>query len=394
MMKRIWKDAVIVSAVRTPVTKAKGALAPLRAEQLGAAAVKAAVERAGIAPAEIDQAIVTNVNNLDLRAPGKYITLDLGYPIDIVSYNIEHGCASSLTAAALSAMLIETGSIRAAIAGGVEHSSTAVYLMDRPTSAYSMVPPQWCTIKTTPAAYENLNMGETAERIAVHFSISRADCDAFALLSHQRAAAAWENHVFDEQIVPITVPVRKGEPVRIVQDNIFRPDCSLEQLSRLRPSFRPDGIVTAGNSSPYCDGSAALVLAERGLAEADGLPVLARIAGYATVGVEPQIMGIGPARAVEKLLRQTGMSLADIDLIELNEAFASQALACVRTLGLDMDKVNVNGGAIALGHPFAATGAILMTKMIYELKRRDKQFGIECFCIGGGQGAAMLLERL
>ncbi len=394
MATRIWRDAVITSAVRTPVAKARGALAPLRAEQLGAVAVRAAVERAGIDPKDIDQAVVTNVNNLDLRAPGKYITLDLDYPTRIVSYNIEHGCASSLTAAALCSTLIESGGIDAAIAGGVEHSSTAVYLMDRPTSGYSMVPPQWCTIKTTPPSYENLNMGETAERIAKEFSITREDCDRFALLSHQRAAAAWDAHVFDEQIVPVTVPVRKGQPVLVTKDNIFRPDCSLEQLSKLRPSFQADGIVTAGNSSPYCDGSAALVLTEREYARANGLPALARVAGYAAVGVQPQIMGIGPAYAVEKLLRQQGMTLADIDLIELNEAFASQSIACIRALDLDMDKVNVNGGAIALGHPFAATGAILMTKMVYELRRRGKQFGIVCFCIGGGQGAAMLLERL
>ena len=233
MSTQIWKDAVISSAVRTPVAKARGKLAALRAEQLGAITVQAAVERAGIDPAAIDQAIMTNVNNLDLRAPGKYITLDLGYPTRIVSYNVEHGCASSLTAVALSSMLIQTGGIRAAIAGGVEHSSTAVYLMDRPTSGYSMTPPQWCTIKTTPASYENLNMGQTAERIAKHFSITREDCDKFALLSHQRAATAWETHVFDKQIIPVTVPVRKGQPVLVDKDDIFRPDCSLEQLSRL-----------------------------------------------------------------------------------------------------------------------------------------------------------------
>lgn len=387
------KDAVIVSAVRTPVAKAKGALAPLRAEDLGAVAFKSAVERSGIDPATIDHAIFSNVNNLDLKTPGKYISLALGYPTSIPSYNVEHGCGSSLTGAALCNTLIRTGDIEVAVAGGVEHSSTAVYLMDRPTSAYNMMPPKWCTMKTTPPSYENLNMGETAERIAERFNISRKDCDEFSVLSHQRAAKAWENHVFDSQIVPVTVPARKGNDVIVAKDDIFRPDCSLEQLSKLKPSFQKDGIVTAGNSSPYCDGSAAIILSEKEHAAAEGLPMLGRILDYAAVGVEPQIMGIGPAVAVEKLLKRNGMTLNDIDLIELNEAFASQSIACIRKLNLDIDKVNVNGGAIALGHPFAATGAILLTKMLYELERSKKEIGIVCFCIGGGQGVAALVER-
>lgn len=393
LKKRELRDAVIVSAVRTPVVKAKGSFAPLRAEQLGAAAFKAAVDRSGIDPAAIDHAIFTNVNNLDLKSPGKYISLDLGYPTGITSYNLEHGCGSSLTAAALCSTLIEAGQIDIAVAGGVEHSSTAVYMMDRPTRGYEMMPPKWCTIKTTPASYENLNMGETAERIAKRFQISRRDCDEFSLLSHKRAAKAWENHIFDSQIVPVTVPVNKGTPYTVDHDDIYRPDCSMEQLARLKPSFQKDGIVTAGNSSPFCDGSAALILSEKNLAASAGLPMLGRIVDYAAAGVEPQIMGIGPAAAVEKLLKKTGMTLSDIDLIELNEAFASQSIACIRQLNLDMDKLNVNGGAIALGHPFAATGAVLMTKMLYELERRKKQYGIVCFCIGGGQGVAALVER-
>lgn len=394
MKERKMRDAVILSAVRTPVAKAGGKLASMRAETLGAVAFKAAVERAGIDPAAIDQAIFSNVNNLDLKEPGRYISLDLGYPTSIVSYNVEHGCGSSLTAAALGSMLIEAGSIDVAVTGGVEHSTTAVYLMDRPTKAYSMMPPRWCTMKTTPPAYENLNMGETAERIAKRFGITREACDEFSLLSHQRAARAWENHIFDEQIAPVSVQPPKGPPYVVDRDDIFRADCSMEQLEKLKPAFQKDGIVTAGNSSPYCDGSAAVVVAEKELAKSLNLPVLGRIVDYTSVGVEPQIMGIGPAEAVKKLLKRCGMALSDIALIELNEAFASQSLSCIRQLDLDLEKVNVNGGAIALGHPFAATGAILLTKMLYELKRRGQQFGIVCFCIGGGQGIAALVERL
>ena len=393
-MKKEFRDSVILSAVRTPVVKAKGAFAGLRTEQLGKIAVGAAVDRSGINPDDIEMALIANVNNLDLKSPGKYITLDLGYPTNIVSYNIEHGCGSSLTAAGITSMFIENGCVQVALAGGVEHSSTAVYMMDRPTSAYSMMPPKWCTMKTTPPSYENLNMGETAERIAQEFGITRRELDEFSVLSHKRAAAAWEQHFFDEQIVPVTVPVKKGTPQIIDKDDIFRPDCSVEALGKLRPSFTKDGLVTAGNSSPYCDGSAAIVQVDSEYAKSNNLTPLGRIVDYTAVGVQPQIMGIGPAYAVEKLLKRTNMTLDDIDLIELNEAFASQSIACIRKLNLDIDKVNVNGGAIALGHPFAATGAILITKMLYELKRRDKQFGIVCFCIGGGQGVAALIERL
>ena len=393
-MKKEFRDSVILSAVRTPVIKAKGAFSGLRAEQLGKIAVGAAVDRSGINPDDIEMALIANVNNLDLKSPGKYITLDLGYPTNIVSYNIEHGCGSSLTAAGITSMFIENGCVQVALAGGVEHSSTAVYMMDRPTSAYSMMPPKWCIMKTTPPSYENLNMGETAERIAQEFGITRRELDEFSVLSHKRAAAAWEQHFFDEQIVPVTVPVKKGTPQIIDKDDIFRPDCSVEALGKLRPSFTKDGLVTAGNSSPYCDGSAAIVQVDSEYAKSNNLTPLGRIVDYTAVGVQPQIMGIGPAYAVEKLLKRTNMTLDDIDLIELNEAFASQSIACIRKLNLDIDKVNVNGGAIALGHPFAATGAILITKMLYELKRRDKQFGIVCFCIGGGQGVAALIERL
>ena len=393
-MKKEFRDSVILSAVRTPVVKAKGAFSGLRAEQLGKIAVGAAVDRSGINPDDIEMALIANVNNLDLKSPGKYITLDLEYPTNIVSYNIEHGCGSSLTAAGITSMFIENGCVQVALAGGVEHSSTAVYMMDRPTSAYSMMPPKWCIMKTTPPSYENLNMGETAERIAQEFGITRRELDEFSVLSHKRAAAAWEQHFFDEQIVPVTVPVKKGTPQIIDKDDIFRPDCSVEALGKLRPSFTKDGLVTAGNSSPYCDGSAAIVQVDSEYAKSNNLTPLSRIVDYTAVGVQPQIMGIGPAYAVEKLLKRTNMTLDDIDLIELNEAFASQSIACIRKLNLDIDKVNVNGGAIALGHPFAATGAILITKMLYELKRRDKQFGIVCFCIGGGQGVAALIERL
>lgn len=394
MKQRQMREAVIISAVRTPVAKARGALSPLRAEQLGAVAMKAAVERAGIDSAVLEEIIFANINNLDLKIPGRYISLDLGYPMEIPSFNIDRACGASLNAAALASMMIECGNIDAALAGGVEHSTSSVYLMDKPTTPFPMMPPQWCEIKVSPPALENLNMGQTAERVAEQFGISRQECDEYALISHSRAAKAWENHVFDAQIAPVAVPLGKGKTALFDKDDIFRPDSSMEQLSKLRPSFKPDGIVTAGNSSPFCDGAGALVLMEKEQAISEGREILGQITGFAAVGVDPRIMGVGPIYATKKLFQKTGMTFLDIDLIELNEAFASQTIACIRELNLDLDKTNVNGGAIALGHPFGATGAILATKMLHELKRRNLQRGLVTFCIGSGQGIAALIERV
>jgi len=394
MAMKTMRQAVIISAVRTPVAKARGVLAGMKAERLGGIAIKAAVERAGVSPGVIEEMIFANINNLDLKIPGRFISLDLGYPLDIPSFSIDRACGASLNAASLASMLIETGNIDAALAGGVEHSTSSVFLMDKPAAAFPLAPPQWCEIKVSPMSYENLNMGQTAERIAERYGITRRECDEYALLSHRRAAAAWEAGFFDGQIVPVTVDTGKGTSAEFSKDDIYRSDTSIEALSKLRPSFKPDGIVTAGNSSPFCDGASALVLMEKERAAAEGCGMMGAVTGFAAVGVEPQIMGIGPVYATRKLLKKAGMTLDDIDLIEINEAFASQTIACIRELALDMDKINVNGGAIALGHPFGATGAILVTKILYELRRRDKERGLVAFCIGGGQGIAALIERV
>ena len=236
-------------------------------------------------------------------------------------------------------------------------------------------------------------MGETAEIVAEQYGITRQDCDEFGFLSQKRAKEAWEEGRFDSQIVPIEAPAgKKGETTIVKKDETVR-DTTMEKLAALRPSFRPDGVSTAGNSSPLTDGAAAVVMMSREEAEARGLEILGVYRGFASAGLDPKTMGLGPIYSTKKLLEKTGRSLKDIDLIEINEAFAAQSVACVRELGLDMEKVNVNGGAIALGHPFGATGAILTVKMLYELQRRNAESGIVTFCIGGGQGVAMLIDR-
>jgi len=265
--------------------------------------------------------------------------------------------------------------------------------MEPPSKAFDRTPPRFIQRQLSPERIGNPTMGITAENLAVKYGISREEQDRYALRSQQRMAQAMREGRFREQIIPIQVPQRKGDPIWFDTDEHPRPETTLEALAKLPPAFKPDGTVTAGNASGVNDGASALVVMERKLAERRGLDILATVRTYAVAGVDPNIMGIGPVPAVQKLLKKTGLTLDDIDLIELNEAFAVQVLACDRELHLDWDKVNVNGGAIAHGHPIAATGAILTTKLVYEMKRRNVRRGIVTACIGGGQGIAVLLER-
>lgn len=386
------RQAVIVSAVRTAVGKHRGALSELPVEHYGSLVVREAVKRANINPCDVDELIFSNMSNTDITMHARLIALGAGLPIEVPAFAVERGCASSLTGLALAAMMIETGQADTLAVGGMESCSRTPYVMERPTMPYQPTPPKFVQKRSTPPEYENLTMGQTAERIAERFSITRTECDEFAMSSHQKANKAWAGGYFNSQIVPVEVTHGKDK-ASFGRDEIFRADITLESLGRLRPVFSKDGVVTAGNSSPLSDGAAAMIVMEKEKATALGLEILATFKGFVSVGVEPQIMGIGPVFATQKLLAKMGMTLADIDLIELNEAFASQSLACIRQLNPDMEKYNVNGGAIALGHPFAATGAILVTKMVHELKRRNGGIGLISFCIGGGQGVAALLER-
>ncbi|HWQ73677.1 MAG TPA: thiolase family protein [Syntrophomonas sp.] len=386
------REAVIVSAVRTPVGRCRGALASVPSYELGALAVKEAVERAGINPEEIDEVIFGNLMNSEINNMARMVALTAGLPFTVPGIALDRQCATGLNAIAYAAMLIQAGHGNIMVAGGAESDSGRCYLMEKPTAPYQVVPPQWAEIKTGPGAL-NVPMGITAENLAEQYGITRQECDEFSVLSHQKADKAWKAGYFNDQIVPVPVSLGKGKTTLVTMDETVRPDTSRESLAKLPPAFKKDGVVTAGNSSPMSDGSGAVVVMEKEAAKSGGHKILAKFKSYAAVGVDPAIMGIGPVYAVRKVLKQTGMTLGDIDLIEMNEAFASQSIACIRDLNMDMDKLNVNGGAIALGHPLAGTGGILAAKIINELHRRDLQTGLITFCCGGGQGVAVIIER-
>ena len=387
------KEAVIVSAVRTPVGRCRGMLSGVPAARLGALTVREAVARADIRPELIDDVIFGNLANDNYANIARVIALEAGLPITVPGFTIDRQCSSGLNAIALAAAMIESGHGEIFVAGGVESDSTRPYIMNKPTQAYQVNPPEWGIRYTAPEPL-NVSMGITAENLCDKYGITREECDAFAVESHKRAARAQSEGRFESQMIPVPVTDRKGNVTYIDKDECVRPDCTMESLGRLKPVFLENGRVTAGTSSPMSDGSGAVVVMEKERALREGKKIWAKFVDFAVVGCDPKIMGIGPVGAIKKLLKLTGYSLEDIDLIELNEAFASQSIACVRELGLDMAKVNVNGGALALGHPLAGTGGILTTKLVYEMERKDARLGIVAFCMAGGQGAAALFERL
>jgi len=388
------KEAAIVSAARMPVGKVGGALSGFRPEKLGGMIVKEAVKRAGIEPEIIDEVIFCSCDNEDIKIAGRVVCLEAGLPYTIPAYQIQRGCASSLTALWDGAMMIQTGYAETVVCGGCESTTLAPYLMNKPKRAYSPMPMQWAEPIFSPKEpYGNLANGPTAEEIARRFGITREECDQFALESHQKGAAAYRNGYFDSQLLPVEVPLKGGKATLFNRDEPLRDDTSMESLSTLRPSFEKNGVCTAGNSSPLTDGASCVILMERKKAEAMGLDILAVLSGFADAGCEPMVMGEGPIHATRKLLAKTGLSLNDFDLIEMNEAFAAQSIRCARELDMDPAKLNVNGGAIALGHPFAATGTILVTKLIYELQRRNAKRGLVTFCVGGGLGVSAMFER-
>ena len=389
------REAVILSAVRTPVGRFGGALKSLTDRELGALVLKEAVKRSGLTPEQIDEVIFsqqyrTGVLPANMARP---IAVDAGLPIEIPQYTVAKACGGNLKTVFLAAQAIKAGDADICAAGGLEHMSNAAYLLPAGRWGARLGHAQLMDQLVLYDPISGCTMGETAENVAERWQISREDQDRFALESQQKAARALEAHRFDEQIVPAPIPQRKGDPALFAVDEHPRPDTNLESLARLKPVFRPGGSVTAGNSSGMNDGAAALVVAEKEKARALGQKPLASIVGYASVGVAPEIMGIGPVPATLKVLEKTGLKKADIDLVELNEAFASQSLACIRELGLDPERVNVNGGAIALGHPISATGGVILTKLIYELRRRGERYGLAAMCLGGGQGVALIVKN-
>ena len=387
------REAVIVSAVRTPVGRCRGALAAVGAPELGALVIAEAVRRAGLQGEEVEEVIFGNLGNNDSANLARVVTLQAGLPFTVPAITIDRQCSSGLNAIAIGALMIEAGEADIVVAGGTESDSNRPHLMEKARVAYQVAPPQWLVRRTAPGAL-NVSMGTTAENLGRKYHITREECDAFALESHRKAAAAQAAGRFDEQMIPVTVPGKRGKTTVVDRDECVRPESTMETLGSLPTAFEPDGVCTAGNSSPMSDGAGAVVLMDREAAEKKGLEPLAVFRGFAVTGCDPSIMGIGPVEAIRKVLRKTGLTLEEMDLIELNEAFATQSIACIRELGLDMDKVNVNGGALALGHPLAGTGAILTAKLLYELKRRRARYGLVAFCMAGGQGGAAVFERI
>ncbi|SFJ54444.1 acetyl-CoA C-acetyltransferase [Thermoflavimicrobium dichotomicum] len=384
-------EAVIVSAVRTAIAKEGGALRNLAPFQYGATVIREAVSRVGIQPEEIDDVIFGNC----LAGGGNIARLSLlqaGLPIEIPGMTIDRQCGSGMNAVALAAEAVWAGRGEVFVAGGTESMTRRPYLLEKPTKAFDRHPPRFFQPQLSTKEIGDPPMGITAENLAVKYGISREEQDQFAYESQRKMARAMEEGRFQEQIVPIVVQDGKNEFV-FDTDEHPRPNTTLEVLAKLPPVFKEGGSVTAGNSSGINDGASALVVMSRAKAESMGLEILAKVSAYAVAGVDPNIMGIGPVPAIRKLLKRTGLKLEDIDLIEINEAFAAQVLACHRELKFDMNKVNVNGGAIAHGHPIAATGAMLCTKLVYEMKRTGAKRGLVTACIGGGQGIAVLFER-
>jgi acetyl-CoA C-acetyltransferase len=389
-------DIVIVSAARTPVGSFNGALSSLPAHQLGAIAIKAALERAGVQPGEVDEVVLGHVLQAGAgQGPARQAAMAAGIPQASPAWSLNQICGSGLRAVAIAAQQIADGSANIVVAGGQESMSQAPHAAHLRNGTkmgdLSMVDTMikdglW-------DAFNGYHMGQTAENIAEKFQITRADQDAFAVASQNKAEAAQKAGKFADEIVPVTIKGRKGDTV-VDQDEYIRHGATLESVSGLRPAFTKDGSVTAANASGLNDGAAALVLMSADEAKKRGLKPLARIASSATAGVDPAVMGTGPIPASRKALERAGWTVADLDVVESNEAFAAQSLCVTRELGLDPAKVNVNGGAIAIGHPIGASGARILTTLLHEMKRSGAKKGLATLCIGGGMGVAMCVEAV
>jgi 3-oxoadipyl-CoA thiolase len=395
------REALIVSAVRTPVGRAGGALSDVRADDLAAIAVRAAVDRASFDPARLDDVILgcTNQAGEDNRNVARMAALLAGFPIEVPGQTVNRLCGSGLQAVASAAQAIKAGEGDAFVAGGVESMTRAPYVMLKSGEPWNrQVPPiadstvGWRFINPRMKAEWTIPLGMTAEKVAKQYGITREEQDAFAVESQRRAACAMREGVFKDEIVPVEIPRKKGAPLVVSEDEHPRPDASRDTFAVLKPAFAADGSVTAGNSSGINDGASALLLV--GGDAAFGLKPLARIIASAVAGVDPSVMGIGPVPATRKALTRAGLTVDQIDLWELNEAFASQSIACIRDLQLDPAKVNVYGGAIALGHALGSSGSRMLATLVHALHRRNARYGLATMCIGVGQGIAMIVERI
>ncbi|MBI4776035.1 MAG: acetyl-CoA C-acetyltransferase [Deltaproteobacteria bacterium] len=388
-------EIVIANAVRTAIGKFGGALKVLSDIELGPIPIREVISRTGLSGEDIQETIYASgyrTGDLPINS-ARVVAVKAGIPLETPQFTISKACGGSLKSVTLACQVISAGDAEIILAGGMESMSNAAYLLKGARWGYRLGHGQ---LQDQLILFDPLSgdtMGETAENVAEEFDISREDQDAFALQSQQRAEAAIKGGRFKEQIVPVPIPRKNGDFVNFDTDEHPRFGTTAQALAKLKPAFREGGSVTAGNSSGMNDGAAALVIMTRERAHSLGIEPLARIRAYYSVGVEPSLMGIGPIPATRGALDKAGMTVGDIDLIELNEAFASQSLACIRELGLDQNKVNVNGGAIALGHPVSASGGVILIKLLYEMKARDLTTGLATMCVGGGQGIALIVER-
>jgi len=391
------ENVVIVAAGRTPVGNFNGTLADLPANTLGAKVIAGLLQRAGLNPDQVDEVILGQVLTAGTgQNPARQAVIEAGLPIGVPAMTINKVCGSGLKAVHLAAQAIRCGDADVIIAGGQENMSASPHVL--PKSRQGVKLGDWNLVDTMMCdglsdAFKKYAMGITAENIAEQFGIDRAEQDAFSASSQQKAEAAQKAGYFDKEIIPVEIPQRKGDPLVFKSDEFPRHGTTAESLGKLRPAFKKDGTVTAGNASGINDGAAAVIVMSESKAKALGLPILARIVAYASAGVDPSIMGTGPIPATQKCLEKAGWTVADLDLIEANEAFAAQAISVNRGLGWDLSKVNVNGGAIAIGHPIGASGARVLVSLIHEMIRRDVHKGLATLCIGGGQGVALAIER-
>ncbi len=391
------KEAVIISAVRTPVGKFLGALKSFKATDLGAIVVREAVKRAGVKPEDVDEVIMGCVIQAGLgQNPARQAALHGGLPDKVSAVTVNKVCGSGLKAVMMAAQGVQLGDTEIVAAGGMESMSNAPYLIPKAREGYRLGHGRmldsviqdglWCS-------FDDQHMGCTGELVAERFDVSREKQDEYALSSHRKASAAINSGKFKDEIVSVEIPQKKGSPISFDTDETVREDTSLESLAKLKPAFKEGGTVTAGNSPGLNDGASAVVVTSADRAQTLGIEPMARIVAQATSGVEPKLVMMAPVEAIQRLLKKTGWSLNDVDLIELNEAFAVQLVAIIRELNLDPEKVNVNGGAVALGHAIGQSGSRLLTTLLYEMKRRDAHRGIAALCLGGGNAVAMAVER-
>lgn len=387
----------ILSAVRTAVGTIMGSLKTTPAHKLGSIVIKEALKRASVAPEMVDEVIMGNVLMAGQgQGPGRQASINAGIPNTTPAWTINQICGSGLKSISMAADMIKAGSAECIVAGGMENMSLAPHVASL-RAGIKLGPMSFAdsaVLDGLTDAFSGEHMGLTAERVAELYKLTREDIDKFSYESHQKATKAWAEGKFDEEIVSVEIPQRKGDPIVFKKDEHFRPETTLEALAKLKPAFKKDGIVTAGNASGVNDGAAAVVLASEEFVKKHNLKPMAKIVSYATTGLDPAVMGLGPITSSRKALEKAGWQVKDLERVEANEAFATQSLAVIKDLGLDPAIVNVNGGAVALGHPIGCSGARILVTLLYELKHANLHKGIATLCVGGGMGVAMCVERI